>query len=128
MKLMFSLLVLLAPSLALANDPTVALKAEIQRLKTLNSELEIKVGDLQMENEDLKYKLSTEPTVVTETKVKRVGVYKRHRVSVLSGVSHQGPDKHITGLQYQTLLNTFLSVGGQVQSNDTVLLNFGLEF
>jgi len=68
---------------------------------------------------------------------------KKNRVSVLAG---NGPKeglettKHpskvtvetdvgfVGGLQYQRLLNDRISVGGQVQSNESVFLNIGLDF
>lgn len=34
----------------------------------------------------------------------------------------------VGGVQYQRLLNQRLSVGGQLQTNDTVMLNLGLDF
>jgi hypothetical protein len=76
------------------------------------------------------------PVHVTKTVVKRV--QKKNRISVLGGT---GPtDLDVTplearlerglvfGVQYQRMLSEDLSIGVQVQSNETVLGSVGIDF
>lgn len=76
------------------------------------------------------------PYVMTRTLVKKV--QKKNRVSLLGG---SGPTKvvvtssdvrlergAVVGAQYQRMVGDSLSIGVQVQSNETVLGSIGLDF
>jgi septal ring factor EnvC (AmiA/AmiB activator) len=103
------------------------LKAEITQLKNKLNETQIEVGDLEMALEDVKNELSEKAPVIIQTKLQPVMVYRVNRLSVLTG-SQSNRDGLLTGVQYQRMLNSRFSFGGQVQSNDSVLLNLGFEF
>lgn len=121
---------LLLLNLAFAGEPTMeALKAENARLKKENYELTVQVGLLESNLADTEMKLQEKPPVLIEqVKVPvKVRTYSVNRLSVLTG-SQSNHDGLIGGVQYQRLLNSRVSFGGQVQSNETVLLNLGLEF
>jgi len=85
-------------------------------------------------------------TKVTDTKVLTCKVKEPKEKNRISLVAGQGPKPgldyetdgsvvtvksrvgEVGGLQYQRLLTDKLSVGAQVQSNDSVLVNIGLDF
>ena len=78
------------------------------------------------------------PVVVTKTVTVYKKVQKKNRVSLLGG---SGPTKvvvtpsdvrlergAVVGAQYQRMVGESLSIGVQVQSNETVLGSIGLDF
>ncbi len=85
----------------------------------------------------------TEKVVVVEKPVIRERVVvkrvqKKNRISLLGGMGptrleKNAPDVNLLrepvgGLQYQRMLNSSLSVGVQIQTNETVLGSIGLDF
>lgn len=129
-----SLFILFSSTLAMAQTETeVALKAEIKRLRHENNELAVQVGDLQMENESLKYQVSQKPPVLIEEEeiLVAVPVYKKNRLSLLNGVGNNDSklnSEYVTGLQYQRSLNDKLSFGAQMLTNKTTLFSLGVDF
>jgi hypothetical protein len=78
------------------------------------------------------------PVVVTKTVTVYKKVQKKNRISLLGG---SGPTKvvvtssdvrlergAVVGAQYQRMVGESLSIGVQVQSNETVLGSIGLDF
>lgn len=120
----------LISNLLFAQDLSVdALKAENERLKKENYELSVQVGLLEANLAQAEMKLQEKPPVLIQKvqTVLPVHVYRVNRLSVLTG-SQSNRDGLLGGVQYQRMLNSRISFGGQVQTNDSVLLNLGLEF
>ena len=89
-----------------------------------------------VEQERLKVVQQSVPVVVTKTLIKRV--QKKNRISLLGG---SGPTKlsvsssdanlergPVVGAQYQRLVGETISVGLQLQTNQTVLGSIGIDF
>lgn len=103
----------------------------ITRIKTVE-----KLVPVVVEKEVVKFVDRPVPVRVTQTVVKRV--QKKNRVSVLGGAGptrlsiassearlERGP---VFGAQYQRMVTEGISVGVQVQSNETVLGSVGFDF
>lgn len=118
--------------------------AEETPSKFKDSDIKRKLKDGKVQTFDgNKYKIvprgvKSKPIVVTKTIVKKAKI-KKNRVSLLAGASPSGKlerdgnevstESNLNiGLQYQRLINDNVSIGIQVQTNESVLGSIGLDF
>lgn len=117
-------------SFASENNTVVKLKERIAQLEQEKQELMLLNSELEVEVANLNLVLMEKPIVVKETVTKTVNVLKQNRLVGVTGVGPNlnGEREMIAGMQYQRALTEHFNVGVQVQSNNTTLLNLGIDF